>query len=185
MSCCTVYYDYGCLGSCGTLSTGYTATVTGTFTVVVEGSYAFDVSGTIGEELEIDLSNFNEEGMAKWQIYTPTGTLVELTEDEVDYTCFKAKIGIQYNVTTTASDNTPCCDDPLIILVPSDTLFYTIQSSQWAGYGAIPTIEVYVDPDGTGYTQIQVSAVYTGFPTPTSITVTIPGAVDSWYIKIS
>lgn len=182
MSCCTVYYDYGCLGSCGTLSTGYTATVTGDYTIMVEGSYAFDVSGTIGEELEIDTSNFNEDGMAKFQIYDPTGTLVEITVDEIDYTCFKAKVGIQYNVTTSATVTDECCP-PVIIEVEGESS-YTLTAAQWADFGDIPSIDVFVK-DGGVYTVIAVNWIPDSMPSPTTITVNL-GSIpaDPWYIRL-
>lgn len=184
MSCCTEYLNLGCKASCGTLTLDHEAAASGTYTVIVEGAlsgYAFNITGTIGENLAIDLSNFNEYGVTKFQVQDPSGELIEITSDEVDYTCFKVKVSVIYNVLADSTDAPECCDYTLIEVTNDDS--YQLTYSQWSRFGDIPTIEVYLN-DGSGYTKYAIQPVYDQFPNPTTITVTIPGVLALWYIKI-
>jgi len=144
-------------------------------------SYPF--TANIGENFEIDMSNFNESMTSVFQIIKPSGSSYSTTVDSIQYSCFKIKTSIVYGSISSSSGSNECCGS--IILEMDGVETRTVVKSEWSKLGAVPTIEVFYN-DGNGYTPITVQPVFNSMPNPTEITVTIPGIPsDKWYIKLS
>ncbi len=71
----------------------------------------------------------------------------------------------------------------MIPVVAQDTR--VLLQSEWAAFGAVPTIEVFYN-DGSAFITIPVQPIFDTMPIPTTITITISGiTTETWYIKLS
>jgi len=186
LDCCKNIIDLGCVSSCGSITLPYLATESGQHVLLINSfgtkrSYPF--TANIGENFEIDMSNFNESMTSVFQIIKPSGSSYSTTVDSIQYSCFKIKTSIVYGSISSSSGSNECCGS--IILEMDGVETRTVVKSEWSKLGAVPTIEVFYN-DGNGYTPITVQPVFNSMPNPTEITVTIPGIPsDKWYIKLS
>lgn len=98
--CCSSTLNLGCVGFCGTISTGVLAPATGTYVIslIGAGGYAsFDF--TEGEEITFT-NPFNEDSVAVFQILRSGNPI----EDEAEHDCFQVQVTAGINLVEAATE---------------------------------------------------------------------------------
>lgn len=113
MSCCTNIISLGCFDSCQDISTGITATQTGTYVITVNDSAILEFSQISGQEIIIPGGYFNEDAKTTFQIIKPDG--IALTD------CYTVEILINYSQEAEASIATVNINGVLISTVACGT----------------------------------------------------------------
>ena len=96
--CCTATYDLGCVSNCGILEmTDLIAPATGTYTIEIDAKYTVitkQISATIGDPFEVNLSLFNESEQIVFKIKKPDGTYFEYEDSPDTYDCFTVRTSV-------------------------------------------------------------------------------------------
>lgn len=183
MSCCSNTYFLGCFNHCGQITFG-TASATETLTAVFSFAgidASFDIGTISGDPYTINIGGLNENTSYTLKLYNEDGTEHTVDVNGVEYDCFRFKTKIIYGASPVEYAETACCSPTTIVVQGQQS--YQLTFGQWSQYGAIPEIQVVINIDGE-LQNIAFQQVYDSMPNPTTITITLPGAPDVWYIII-